>query len=902
MTCVFRFFVLLATLGLPQCTMLISRYDDSASVKFDQWSKEARSISFHSTSLSSRDSFVDAGIASSSDRSFRVMAWSQSTLQTLYFFSVYKNGNWTHPSGIKDSVLNFGHTQQSYSKPIVLVSDNGSVAYIVWPVAFIGTQNSQFSLFVSEYRNGKWKHPKSATDALTFPGVFAIDFGAALSSSGNKLVIHWNDEQRIYTHQNVNGVWQHPSDTNDHLYYELFSFMIDTHLSTSDDLEHQILVWSEYNPIEIKLRNFYSLYENGSWSAPIQAAPESENAIGTFVSMSSDGNAWAMAWSLYDLPSSTPTKVQFMTYDSLDGLSQPLNGNDNIASGGLDLRVFVSDISIGNSIDDFVISMIRNDESTNLSCFFISSASVLYPPLDTSECFSLGYHTDTTISFNDASGDFYAIGGYKFITEEVRYLFFSLVPENIQVTQTSFPDSLGNVSFAVDKNFDGNNLSFASSRNGIFLYEMDAGVVSSNFDNPLMANLDSSPFLSVDNSQTEDFSVWALGNTTSAGQSLYLAASNNMNSFAFEVDDKIPMSSNTFVFVDAKASEINQVGHSTWMFFSNGGFKAYSAVFKDGTWTLPTNDLDHFSFSSGDSVVELKMDLSDDGSYAAYFWTQMDGGNLNLYRREWNDGVWTSPIDIDNYISFDGSLATSPSISIASNNNAALTWIQNGRIYLSERISGSWQDPNNAGDHLLDVQNAEAAQVFLSNDGNNLILVWIGADKKLYRLERVGTTWIGAPNGKLISTYSNAPVISFKVAQNFNSTEAVIVWTQRSTGSSGIYLQDKVNGQWRLPQVIKTDSIKASYTFDLDMINKADQAVISWAEEFKNGIYAMNRKEGQWSDSIKLHNLPAIRTLFSVNFKKVFGTELFMSELMTNEYTTHLDQLGIKVFETIPEP
>jgi hypothetical protein len=142
-----------------------------------------------------------------------VITWSQFDGGNRQIFkSEYRNGAWTHPSGLSDNISPDG---QGASNPVVAMDDNGS-AIITW----VQNDGSNMQIFKSEYRNGAWTHPSSLSDNISPDGQDAARPWVGMDDNGSA-IITWvqNDgsNMQIFVSEYRNGAWTHPSGLSDNI-------------------------------------------------------------------------------------------------------------------------------------------------------------------------------------------------------------------------------------------------------------------------------------------------------------------------------------------------------------------------------------------------------------------------------------------------------------------------------------------------------------------------------------------------------------------------------------------------------------------------------------------------------------------------------------------------------------
>ena len=111
-----------------------------------------------------------------------VIVWQQYDGSTLRIFkSEYRDGEWAHPASLSD---NISPDEGNASSPQVAMDDSGNTV-IVWKQY----DGSHYQIFKSEYRDGEWTHPASLSDSISPDGWDASLFHVAMDDSGNAVIV-----------------------------------------------------------------------------------------------------------------------------------------------------------------------------------------------------------------------------------------------------------------------------------------------------------------------------------------------------------------------------------------------------------------------------------------------------------------------------------------------------------------------------------------------------------------------------------------------------------------------------------------------------------------------------------------------------------------------------------------
>ncbi|MDW7774233.1 MAG: hypothetical protein SCH71_15215 [Desulfobulbaceae bacterium] len=218
-----------------------------------------------------------------------IIVWRQYDDGNVFqiFRSEYRNGAWTHPSGLSDNISPNG--QNAYGRPQVAMDSNGN-AIITW----VQYDGSNWQIFKSEYRNGVWVHPGSLSDNISPDGQNAFDPQAAMDDNGNA-IITWQQNDgstdQIFKSEYRNGTWTHPGNLDDYINPDgegAWNPQV-----AMDDNSNAIITWEQEvgGPDQI----FKSEYRNGSWTHPASVDdyinPDGGDATQPQLAMDDNGSA-----------------------------------------------------------------------------------------------------------------------------------------------------------------------------------------------------------------------------------------------------------------------------------------------------------------------------------------------------------------------------------------------------------------------------------------------------------------------------------------------------------------------------------------------------------------------------------------------------------------------------------
>lgn len=258
-----------------------------------------------------------------------IVVWKQNDgTNNLIYMSEYRGGSWTHPIDLTDAISPAG---QDADYPQVAMSDNGT-ALVVW----YQNNGSNPQIYKSEYRNGSWTHPTDLTDSISLIGNDAIDPQVAMDSSGNAIIV-WRQRTGAYfsilKSEYRSGSWTHPADINEKIDAGFFS--ANSPDVAMDNNGNALIVWDQNDATTDGNAQIYvSEYRDGSWTHPDDASdnisPDGTDALSPLVAMGDGGDA-IIHWKQKD---GTDTDQRFVSQYTGGIWTHPTDLSDNISIDG----------------------------------------------------------------------------------------------------------------------------------------------------------------------------------------------------------------------------------------------------------------------------------------------------------------------------------------------------------------------------------------------------------------------------------------------------------------------------------------------------------------------------------------------------------------------------------------
>ena len=263
----------------------------------------------------------------------------------------------------------------------------------------------------------------------------------------------------------------------------------------------------------------------------------------------------------------------------------------------------------------------------------------------------------------------------------------------------------------------------------------------------------------------------------------------------------------------------------------NGSHRAtFATACRYGTWTAPSSLTDTVSVP-GSEVQTAEVAVAANGDAIVAVVQDDQGATPRIFLSERLNGLWTRPHDLDGFVSPSFSAASAPSLAMAPNGDAVMTWTQSDglhqRVFTSQRVGGSWTHPTAIGDAVdpggSDAINPRAA---IAANGD-AIVCWTqsdGANLQVFRSVRHDGTWTH-PSGVTDNISPDGWEAAGPSAGMAQNGDVVMAWHQLNAASLNVARAECRDGSWQVP-VDQDDIIAMSGTNVIIL----DVAVTSWGD------------------------------------------------------------------------
>ncbi len=293
-----------------------------------------------------------------------------------------------------------------------------------------------------------------------------------------------------------------------------------------------------------------------------------------------------------------------------------------------------------------------------------------------------------------------------------------------------------------------------------------------------------------------------------------------------------------------------------------GGVKLYLSEYRNNQWHHPASIDDYISPTPqtgthlfAQDVYDYWADIDEDGD-AIIAWTQMAGDKIKLFKSEFRDGVWTHPVDVDDFISISDSSVRNAQVAMSDNGEAVIAWEQPdssnglGKIFVAEYRNANWSLPSSLADNVGNPdEHYELPLVAMDGNGNTRLLYTSPWTNAFYMSEYVEGYW--THNESPATEINPLPSLGLNVNIAMNSKgNTIVAWrsmvpTDDRSGPD-IFLSEYNNNSWEIPSSIEdyiNPDHNVSSTPEIAM-NENGEAIIVWQQYTENGyqIFASHKR------------------------------------------------------------
>ncbi len=214
-----------------------------------------------------------------------IIVWHQSDgINDQIFMSEFGNGEWKHPLNLQD---NISPDETSAGFPRVAKDGDGN-AIIAW-LQYDDSGRQQ--LFMSELRNGQWMHPLDIQDNISVDGEDVYRHEVAMVDNGDAVAV-WQQSDgmnaQIFVSEFRNGQWKHPLDPQDNISPDGDHATV-PHVAMGGNGE-TVVAWRQEPPNKVYKKIFISEYRNGFWTQPLYISPIANDTYYPQVAMDVGGD------------------------------------------------------------------------------------------------------------------------------------------------------------------------------------------------------------------------------------------------------------------------------------------------------------------------------------------------------------------------------------------------------------------------------------------------------------------------------------------------------------------------------------------------------------------------------------------------------------------------------------
>ena len=276
----------------------------------------------------------------------------------------------------------------------------------------------------------------------------------------------------------------------------------------------------------------------------------------------------------------------------------------------------------------------------------------------------------------------------------------------------------------------------------------------------------------------------------------------------------------------------------------------FKSEYNNGVWTHPSSLSDNIS-PDGGYAEEPEVAMDRDGN-AIIVWRQSDGANWQIFKSERRNGIWTHPANLDDNISPSGQPCAYPYVAM-NRGSAIIAWHQydgaHYQIFISEYRERGWKHPKGLSDNIsIDGTDAELARVAIDDD-NNAIIVWDqsdGANSQIFKSEYRKGVWTHPVRLSDNISPNGESAVNAQVRMD-NRDNAIIVWSQSDGSVLKIFKSEFRKGVWTHPSSL-ADGIGNKAANSQVAMDDNSNALIVWKQNdgSDDQIFLSEYRSGLW--------------------------------------------------------
>jgi uncharacterized protein CbrC (UPF0167 family) len=858
--------VLLLLAFMPGCAILINQQKAPGDITgggslLSSW-QDSLPVEFQSAQALASTSAIAPAVAVSPNGNFALITWQQSDgSRNQIFKSSFDGTSWTHPSSLSDNISPDG--QDAYN-PQVAVSDDGSLAVIIWRQS----DGSRNQIFKSSFDGALWTHPSSLSDNISPDGQHAYEPQVAVSDDGSLAVITWRQSDgsrnQIFKSTHSGGSWTHPSSLSDNISPD-GQHAYEPQVAVSADGSLAVIIWRQFDDSQSQI--FKSTLSGGSWTHPSSLSdnisPDGQHAYEPQVAVSDDGSLAVITWRQSDGSQSQIFK------STLSGASwtHPSSLSDNISPDGQDASTPQVAVSADGSLA--VITWRQSDGSRNqIFKSTLSGASWTHPSSLSDNISADGQHAYSPQVAVSADGSL-AVITWRQSDGSQNQIFKSSFDGALWTHPSSLSDNIspdgqhayepqvavsddGSLAVITWRQSDG-------SQNQIFKSSFDGASwthPSSLSDNISPDGQDAySPQVAVSDDGSLAVITWR---QSDGSQSQIFKSSFDGTSWTHpsSLSDNISPDGQHAYEPQVAVSADGSLAVIIWRQFDDSQSQIFKSTLSGGSWTHPSSLSDNIS-PDGQDAYSPQVTVSDDGSLAVITWEQSDGSQSQIFKSSFDGTLWTHPSSLSDNISPDGQDAQGPQVAMSADGSlAVITWEQSdgsqSQIFKSSFDGASWTHPSSLSDNISpNGQDAHSPQVAVSADSSLAVITWFqtdGSQIQIFKSTFDGASWTHpsslsdniSPDGQHASTP--------QVAVSADGSLAVITWRQSDGSRNQIFKSTLSGGSWTHPSSL-SDNISPdgqhAYGPHVEVSENGRNAMIAWLNA-EHKLHAFSMVDGTW--------------------------------------------------------
>ncbi len=160
---------------------------------------------------------------------------------------------------------------------------------------------------------------------------------------------------------------------------------------------------------------------------------------------------------------------------------------------------------------------------------------------------------------------------------------------------------------------------------------------------------------------------------------------------------------------------------------------SFKSEYRGGAWKHP-NDINDHIHQAGKWSSGAQAAMNDRGEAIIAYLGNDSNDDRMVFKSEYRNERWWEPSNLDDYLSLDTIYPFTPQVAMNNQGYAVITWSQPDltnwyQIFKSELRNGVWTTPSNIDDNLSPDGTSAKGPLAVVSDNNHALIIWLQSDR-----------------------------------------------------------------------------------------------------------------------------------------------------------------------------